>query len=195
MDPNHNSTCKMVKSNTLSRLRPEYLSSEFQKKKLMNNEVDARMSTNFVREDMKPDLIKTASFNNQFQNLNDNRVLETLNSSWTSQNNVDCSDIVLKGDVNPPIKRPGPNMNSTSQVPKFNLISEMVGMPANTRYGIDGNAVDSSKISPKLTQKMKNLGSFEISSQERQQSALIAQLQEEVKLLKEKLKGYEDNCT
>jgi hypothetical protein len=121
----------------------------------MNGDVDTRISSNFVRENMKPNLIKTASFNNHFQNSNDNRALETLNSSWTSQNNVDCSDIVLKGDVNPTIKRKGSNLNMTSQVPKFNLISEMVGKSANTRYDQEGNAAASLKISPKLTQKMK----------------------------------------
>lgn len=194
-DQAHNSTWKMIKSSTLSRLKPEYLSSEYQKKILMNNEVDARISSNFERDEIEQDLIKTASFNNNLQKFKENKALETLNSSWTSQNNVDCSDIVLKGDVNPSTKRKESNLNMGSQVPKFNLISEMVGMPTNTRYGCEGNVVDSSKISPKLTQKMKNMGSFEISNQERQQSNLIAQLQEEVKYLKEKLKFYEENCT
>lgn len=105
---NSTANLKIVKTNTLSGLLPGWPSSEFGRAK---NSQDQRNSTQRIYSSMtnganRPEMLKSTLPRPNYQDNNFNeKPLNTLNSSWDSSRNVDCSDLVLKGDVMPTLKR------------------------------------------------------------------------------------------
>jgi hypothetical protein len=121
---------------------------------------------------------------------------ETLNSSISSSKNVDCSDIVLKGDVKPTLKRNFSAVESSHKTLNVNNSIATHHIPnKNMRYD-DNSQIYSeammSKNSPDFKQKLADYSALQNKNYDQQ--ALIEKLQSDVLQLKGKLEHYELTC-
>ena len=150
---------------------------------------------------MRPEVLKSTLPKPIYQ---DNNFIEkqvnTLNSSWDSSRNVDCSDLVLKGDVMPTLKR------NSSAVEASNATLRMVDMMTtqdsrasykNMRYNVlEQNSgyleYRESKNSPDLSKHTTKISNND--HQNKLQQDLIWKLQDEISRLKLKLQYFEVSC-
>ena len=145
---------------------------------------------------------------------------ETLNNSYSSNKNVDCSDIVLKGDVKTTLSRNGSCSDQNQKTLKMDQVfkKQMDGLqfkntqeynanppakhpchkaPNNYRYGgVDAQSdfcdlMMSPKESPDLS---KHIPKVKHESDIILQNDLILKLQNEVAQLNQKLQYYERSC-
>lgn len=113
---------------------------------------------------------------------------------------MDNSDIVLKGDVVPTLKRNSSAVDGSYKPFKIGDFSHMPDQfrnPNNMRYGKceDGHNLSdvlSSKNSPDMNKHTVRINQTDYLY--KQQQDVIEKLQKEVNELKAKLQLYEDNC-
>lgn len=195
---NDNRGYKMIKSNTLTKLKPNE-SAEVKKLNLMQTmkpENMNRASHAQLRTIQVGETPKTAHFK-----VTDSH-MQTLNDSYTSGKAVDCSDMVLKGDVMPVLARNGSYVDSSHKTLKMDEIlrkqSSHQPTTNNFRYGgtnetqSDFMEIMSPKDSPDIIKHMAKVRHPDV--QATMQAQMIEKLQKEVSSLKEKLQFYEKNC-
>lgn len=166
---------KMSKSNTLVKLHP-------------SSGINQNGIGNTVRSSYKN------MSQNWYKQLNPKEY--NLNSSIGSSKNVDWSDIVLKGDVKPTLKRNFSAVESSLKTLNVNYSINTVSnqIPNNGRYrneeGVGLSDVFSSKNSPDFNKKYSDWANHQIEISN--QKTVINKLEEEVRELKKKLSYYEN---
>ena len=182
---------KMTKCNTLTKLRPAYTSTEFTSKKF----------TNGYGEGFRQESIKANLFPYPGNHTTAHKNIDAMNCSWASQNNVDWSDIVLKGDVKTGLTRNDSVGASTSTLKVNESTINRQPIPAkNTRYGNNDSIGDFNNNEMMMCSQTQNLLSFKRTHShgngvEQDSTKLVERLQMEISQLKLKLQKYEDNCT